>query len=73
MQVRPLVIDLGWGELKTAVVALKDPGALAQCVDVFRNVEAGKDEQARGGLKNLAEKNPPLNHLIDAQLAKLSS
>jgi hypothetical protein len=72
MQVRPLVIDLGWGELKTAVMALKDPAALAQYVDVFRKVEAGKPEQARSGLKDLAEKHAALNTLIDAQLAKLS-
>ena len=73
MQVRPLVIDLGWGELKTAVVALKDPTALARYVDVFRNVEAGRDDQARSGLKDLAEKHPALNQQIDAQLARLSS
>jgi hypothetical protein len=72
MQVRPIVIDLGWGELKTAVMALKDPAALAQYVDVFRKVEAGKHDQARGGLKDLAEKHAALNKLIDAQLAKLS-
>ena len=72
MQVRPIVIDLGWGELKTAVMALKDPAALAQYVDVFRKVEAGKPDQARNGLKDLAEKHAALNKLIDAQLAKLS-
>jgi len=72
MQVRPIVIDLGWGELKTAVMALKDPAALAQYVDVFRKVEAGKHDQARSGLKDLAEKHAALNKLIDAQLAKLS-
>jgi len=72
MQVRPIVIDLGWGELKTAVMALKDPAALAQYVDVFRKVEAGRHDQARSGLKDLAEKHAALNKLIDAQLAKLS-
>ncbi len=72
MQVRPIVIDLGWGELKTAVMALKDPAALAQYVDVFRKVEAGRHEQARSGLKDLAEKHAALNKLIDPQLAKLS-
>jgi hypothetical protein len=72
MQVRPLVIDLGWGELKTAVVALKDLTALAQYVDVFRKVEAGSHEQARSGLKDLAAKYVALNKLIDAQLARLS-
>jgi len=72
MQVKPTVIDLGWGELKTAVIALKDPAVLAQYVDVFRKVEAGKHEQARSGLKDLAEKHAALNKLIDTQLAKLS-
>ena len=72
MQVRPIVIDLGWGELKTAVIALKDPAALAQYVDVFRKVETGKHDQARSGLKDLAEKHAALNKPIDAQLAKLS-
>jgi hypothetical protein len=72
MQVRPIVIDLGWGELKTAVMALKDPAALAQYVDVFRKVEGGRHEQARSGLKDLAEKHAALNTLIDTQLAKLS-
>jgi hypothetical protein len=73
MQVRPLVIDLGWGELKTAVVALKDPAALAQYVEIFRNVEVGKNEQARRGLKDLAAKHAGLSTQIEAQLAKLSS
>src|SRR5258705_3726745 len=72
MQVRPAVIDLGWGELKTAVMALKDPAALAQYVDVFRKVEARNHEQARSGLKDLAGKHAALNTLIDAQLTKLS-
>jgi hypothetical protein len=72
MQVRPIVIDLGWGDLKTAVIALKDPPALAQYVDVFRKVEAGRHEQARSALKDLAKKHAALNTLIDAQLAKLS-
>ena len=71
MQVKPLVIDLGWGALKTAVVALKDPAALAQYVDVFRSMEAGRHDQARGGLKDLAAKHATLHTLIDAQLAKL--
>ena len=71
MQVRPLVIDLGWGALKTAVVALKDPAALAQYVDVFRSVEAGRNDQARNGLKDLATKHATLNTLADTQLDKL--
>jgi hypothetical protein len=72
MHVNPRVIDLGWGQLKTAVVSLKDATALAQYVDVFRNVEAGRHEQARSGLKDLSAKHAPLSAAIDAQLAKLS-
>ena len=72
MQVRPVVIDLGWGELKTAVVALKDPAALAQYVDIFRKVEEGRNDQARSGLKDLEAKHATLNALIAAQLAKLA-
>ena len=72
MQVRPVVIDLGWGELKTAIVALKDPAALAQYVDIFRSVEAARHDQARSGLKDLAAKHATLNARIDAQLAKLA-
>jgi len=72
MQVRPVVIDLGWGELKTAIVALKDPAALAQYVEIFRSVEAGRNDQARSGLKDLAAKHAALNARIDAQLAKLA-
>jgi hypothetical protein len=72
MQVRPLVIDLGWGQLKTAVAALKDPAALAQYVDVFRSMESGRNDQARGGLKDLASKHTTLSTLIDAQLAKMA-
>jgi hypothetical protein len=71
MQVRPLVLDLGWGQLKTATSALKDPAALAQYVDIFRMVESGRHDQARTGLKDLAAKHATLNTLIDAQLAKL--
>jgi hypothetical protein len=52
---------------------LKDPVALGRYVEVFRNVEAGRDDQARSGLKELAEKHPALNRQIDGQLARLSS
>jgi hypothetical protein len=67
MQVRPLVIDLGWGELKTALVTLKDADLVAagdagphrqrlvsQYVDAFRKVEAGKHQQANSALKDLS-------------------
>jgi hypothetical protein len=67
MQVRPLVIDLGWGELKTALVTLKDADFVApvdagthrqrlvsQYVDAFRKVEAGSHQQANSALKDLS-------------------
>jgi hypothetical protein len=36
-------------------------------------MEAGRNDQARSGLKDLAAKHATLNTLIDAQLAKLVS
>jgi hypothetical protein len=67
MQVRPLVIDLGWGGLKTALVTLKDAdfvaprdaaarrqGLVLQYVDAFRKVEAAAHQQARSALKDLS-------------------
>ena len=67
MQVRPQVIDLGWGELKTSLITLKDgdfvssadAGAqrkrlLAQYVDAFRHVEAAKPDEAGRALKDLS-------------------
>jgi hypothetical protein len=66
MLVKPLVIDLGWGALKTAIVGLKDasfitPGEatvhrgalLKMYVETFRRVEAGALAQARSGLNDL--------------------
>ncbi len=67
MLVEPRVIDLGWGELKSALVNLEDqafvapPEAvarrralLAQYVAAFRQVEAAALDQARNSLKDLA-------------------
>jgi hypothetical protein len=67
MQVKPLVIDLGWGELKTALVALRDADFLAageaaahrqrlvsQYVDAFRKVEAARHQEATSALKDLS-------------------
>jgi hypothetical protein len=67
MLVRPLVIDLGWGKLKSALVKLPD-SALAkpaeaaesrkklmeQYVDAFRKVDATDAAKAREALKGLA-------------------
>ena len=67
MLVKPIVIDLGWGTLKSALVAVKDAGFVApneaaadrqalvnQYVAAFRHVEAGALDQARTALKDLA-------------------
>jgi len=67
MQVRPRVIDLGWGELKTGIVTLKDGDftakadaaasrqrLLGQYVDAFRQIEAAKSQQAASVLKDLS-------------------
>ena len=67
MLVKPLVIDLGWGKLKSALVKLPD-SALAkpaeaaesrkklmeQYVDAFRKVDAADAAKAREALKCLA-------------------
>jgi hypothetical protein len=67
MLVKPLVIDLGWGTLKSALVTLKDSGFVApheatahrqtlvnQYVAAFRHVEAGAADQAKSTLRDLA-------------------
>ena len=65
MLVKPVVIDLGWGGLKSAIVKLPDSGFVRdarmhrqglvdQYVAAFRKVEAGDLAGARGMLKGLA-------------------
>ena len=67
MLVKPLVIDLGWGKLKSALVKLPDSALtkpaeaaesrkklVAQCVEAFRKVQAGDSAKAREALKDLA-------------------
>ena len=67
MLVRPLVIDLGWGKLKSALVNLEDSGFVApreaaehrqtlvnRYIATFRHVEAGALDEARRALKDLA-------------------
>jgi hypothetical protein len=64
MRAKPLVIDLGWGTLKSALVKLADSAFVApqeaakhrqtlvkQYVAAFRHVEAGALDQAKGTLK----------------------
>ena len=66
MLVKPVVIDLGWGNLKSALVKLPDSGFVAphsaaaerqalvsQYVAAFRDVEAAKYDTAKSTLKNL--------------------
>ena len=66
MTVKPLVIDLGWGELKSAIVKLTQTDFVApqnaadhmqalvdQYVAVFRKVEAASNAEARTLLKDL--------------------
>jgi hypothetical protein len=67
MLVKPIVIDLGWGNLKSAVVNLPDSRLsnrqnaakqrrtlVEQYVAAFRRVEVGAYEDAKDTLKNLA-------------------
>lgn len=67
MLAKPLVIDLGWGTLKSALVKLPDSGFVRpheaavnrqtlvnQYSTAFRHVEAAALKEARGALKNLA-------------------
>jgi hypothetical protein len=73
MTVNPLVIDLGWGALKSAIVKL--PAAdrdalLPQYLASFRSVEAGAVDRARAALKPIGT-TASLAPLVDAQLAKL--
>src|SRR4029077_16678280 len=80
MLVDPRVIDLGWGEIKSAIAAVKDPGLLDQYVAAFRHVESGARDKGVTALKDLsanvtrrvtATDHAPITTLIDAQLARL--
>jgi hypothetical protein len=69
MLVAPLVIDLGWGDLKSALAKLP-PSAFAKPSEsaaqrralmtlyraAFRKVEAGAHGEARAALKGLAQR-----------------
>jgi hypothetical protein len=67
MLVRPLVIDLGWGTLRSALMNLGDSGFVApqdasaqrqalvdQYIATFRQIEAGAVDEAKGTFKDLA-------------------
>jgi TAT (twin-arginine translocation) pathway signal sequence len=67
MLVKPIVIDLGWGELKSALINLPDSGFVPrqdaatrrrtlvdQYVDAFRKAEVAAYKDAKDALENLA-------------------
>jgi hypothetical protein len=67
MLVRPLIIDLGWGKLRSALANLPNAGFAAssdaaqmrkllldQYVAAFRHVERGASDAAKSALKELA-------------------
>ena len=63
MLVKPSVIDLGWGRLKSALLNLPDAGFAAanarqlllnQYVSAFRNLESGALDRAKTSLRDLA-------------------
>jgi hypothetical protein len=67
MLVNPIVIDLGWGELKSALVNIPDSALIShqdagprrrtlvdKYVATFRRVEAAAHSDAKGLLKDLA-------------------
>ncbi len=67
MLVKPIVIDLAWGDLKSALINLADSGFVArqnaatqrrtlveQYLAAFREVEVGRYDDAKSTLKNLA-------------------
>ena len=67
MLVKPLVIDLGWGQLKSALLKLPDASfarageaapqrqmLVSQYIGVFEQVRAAAPGRARGALQNLA-------------------
>jgi hypothetical protein len=70
MLVRPLIIDLGWGKLRSALANLPNAGFAAsrdaaqmrkllldQYVAAFRHVERGASDAAKSALKELAASN----------------
>jgi len=67
MLVKPIVIDLGWGDLKSALIKLPDSGFISpqsaatqrqklvdQYTAAFRKVEVAANDEAKTTLKNLA-------------------
>jgi hypothetical protein len=65
--VKPIVIDLGWGDIKSALIKIADSGFVSrqeaakqrenlidQYAAAFRKVEVAANDDARSALKNLA-------------------
>ncbi|HZP47732.1 MAG TPA: hypothetical protein VFB07_04315 [Vicinamibacterales bacterium] len=74
MTVAPIVIDLGWGALKSAIARLpivERDARMAQYLAAFRHVETGALGRAHAALAPLAS-TPSLAPLVEAQLAKLA-
>ena len=71
MLVRPLVIDPGWGKLKSALVSSRQQ--VKRSIAAFRQVESGAIEEARSTLKALSAEvsEPSIRALVEGQLAKL--
>ena len=84
MLVEPIVIDLGWGALKSALVKLPEsvrPASTSAYLAAFRHVEAGERAQAKAGLVDLdahlasaapAEQRADIRALVDGLRAKLA-
>ena len=66
MRVKPVVVDLGWGELKSALISLPDSSFIrhqqastqrhtlvGQYVAAFRKVEVAANDDAKGALNEL--------------------
>jgi hypothetical protein len=74
MTIKPIVIDLAWGTLKSAIV--KRPAAerdvlVPQYLDAFRQVEGGALDRARVALQPLAA-DSTLTPLVEGLVSKLS-
>jgi len=84
MLVKPIVIDLGWGSLKSGLLKLPEGprrALIAEYVAMFKRVEAGALGDARAALKELdahvssnvsGDERGAIRSLIDGQLAKLA-
>ena len=84
MLVKPLVIDLGWGELKSALVKLPDAGFAApreaaarrqalvsQYVAAFGQVEAADLDEARSALQESRRPISPPGSCVTSKLASV--